>query len=95
MHNNVRWLSRGKVLKRFWSIKKELMTFLKSNSNVKAKVFLAFVRDEKKMEIVRFLTDIMSHFNDLNVKLQGEKRTIFDLITAIRAFQKKIRNFQT
>ena len=86
VQNNVRWLSRGRVLKRFWSIRKEVMTFLEDNNNVKVKVFLAFVRDEKKMEIVGFLTDMMSHFNDLNVKLQGEKRTIFDLITAIRAF---------
>ena len=70
------------------------MTFLEDNNNVKAKVFLAFVRDEKKMEIVGFLTDMMSHFNDLNVKLQGENRTIFDLITAIRAFQKKLEIFK-
>ena len=32
---------------------------------------------------------IMTHFNDLNAKLQ-ENRTIFNLITAIRAFQKKL-----
>ena len=94
VHNNVRWLSRGRVLKRFWSIRKELMTFFESNNNVKAKIFLAFERDEKKKEIVGFLTDMMSHFNDLNVKLQGEKRTIFDLITAIRAFQKKLKIFK-
>ena len=37
---------------------------------------------------------MMSHFNDLNVKLQEEKRTIFDLITAIRAFQKKLEIFK-
>ena len=94
VRNNVRWLSRGRMLKRFWSIRKELMTFLENNNNVKAKVFLAFVRDEKKMEIVGFLTDMMSHFNNLNVKLQGEKRIIFDLITAIRAFQKKLEIFK-
>ena len=70
------------------------MTFLEGNNNVKAKVFLVFVRDEKKMKIVGFLTDMMSHFNDLNIKLQGEKRTIFDLITAIRAFQKKLEIFE-
>ena len=46
------------------------------------------------MEIIGFLTDMMSHFNDLNVKLQGEKHTIFDLITAIHAFQKKLEIFK-
>ena len=71
------------------------MTFFESQNNAKAMVYLAFVRDDKKMEIVAFLTDMMSRFNDMNVKLQGEKRTVFDLITAIRVLQKKIRNFQT
>ena len=82
-----------KSVERFWSIRKELMAFLEGQNNAKAKVFLAFVRD-KKMEIVGFLTDMMSHFNDLIVKLQGEKRTIFNLITAIRAFQKKLEIFK-
>ena len=89
MHNNVRWLSKGRVLKRFWSIRKELMAFLEGQNNAEATVFLAFVRDDKKMEILAFLTKMMSHFNNFNVKLQGEKRTVFNLITAIRAFQKK------
>ena len=46
------------------------------------------------MEIVRFLTDIISHLNNLNVKLQEKQHTIFDLIITIRSFKKKIRNFQ-
>ena len=87
--NNVRWLSRGRVLKKFWSISTELMTFLENQNNAKAKVYLAFVRDGKKMEIFAFLSDMMSHLNDLNVKSQGEKSTVFDSITAIRAFQEK------
>ena len=68
MHNHVRWFSRGRVLQRFWSIRKELMTFLEGQNNAKAKFFFAFVRDDKKMKIVAFLTEMMSHFNDLNAK---------------------------
>jgi len=45
------------------------------------------------MELVGFLADITSHLNDLNVKLQGEKHTIFNLISAVRAFQKKLELF--
>ena len=33
VHNNVRRLSRGRVLKRFWSIRKELMTFLEGKDS--------------------------------------------------------------
>ena len=33
------------------------------------------------MKIVGFLTDIVSHLNDLNEKLQGKRHTIFNLFT--------------
>ncbi len=32
LHNNVRWLSKGNSLGRFWSIRKEIAAFLKSES---------------------------------------------------------------
>ena len=82
------------MLKRFWSIRKELMTFLEGQNNAKAKIYLAFVRDDEKIEIVGFLSDMMSHFNNSNVKFHEEKCTVFDLITAIRAFQKKLEIFK-
>ena len=66
------------------------MVFLEGQNNVKANAFLGFLRDDTKMEIVGFLTDMMSHLNDLCLKLQGEKCTIFDSINAVRAFQKKL-----
>ena len=94
VHNNVRWLSKGRVLEQFWLIKKEIMVFLEDQSSVKSKAFLTFLRDDKQMEIVGFLTNIMSHLNDLNVKLQGKQHTIFDLITTIHSFQKKFRIFK-
>ncbi|XP_068240265.1 protein FAM200B-like [Palaemon carinicauda] len=72
VHNNVRWLSTGKVLERFWAIRKELQTLLEDQNSVKAKAFSEFLKDDKKIESVGFLADIMSHLNDLNVKLQGK-----------------------
>ena len=36
VHNNIRWLSKGRVLERFWSISEELMVLLEGQSNVKA-----------------------------------------------------------
>ncbi|XP_068235579.1 SCAN domain-containing protein 3-like [Palaemon carinicauda] len=73
---------------------KELQTFLEDQNIVKAKAFSEYLKDDKKIESVEFLADIMSHLNDLNVKLQGEKHTISNLISAIRAFQKKIKLFK-
>ena len=89
VRNIVRWLSKGRVLERFWLIRKEIMIFLEDQSSVKSKTFLTFLRDDKQMEIVGFLTDFMSNLNNLNVKLQGKQQTIFDLITTICPFQKK------
>ena len=39
------------------------MTFLVGQNNVKAKVFLAFVRDKKKMEIIGFFTECCHALN--------------------------------
>ncbi|KAK7151634.1 hypothetical protein R3I94_008087 [Phoxinus phoxinus] len=36
LHNNVRWLSKGRVLERFWAIRKDLEMFLSQQKNVKA-----------------------------------------------------------
>ena len=94
VHNNLRWLSKRRVLERLWLIRKEIMVFLEKQSSVKSKAFLTFLKDYKQMEIFGFLTDVMSHLNDLNVKLQGKQHIIFDLITTIRSFQKKFKIFK-
>ena len=47
------------------------------------------------METTGFLEDIMLHLNDLNVKLQGKNHSVFNLISAVRAFKKKLELFAT
>ncbi|CAG5116250.1 unnamed protein product [Candidula unifasciata] len=39
LHNDVRWLSKGKALDRFWSIKEEMICFLGNCSHNKAEKF--------------------------------------------------------
>jgi hypothetical protein len=46
------------------------------------------------MEIVAFLSDITCHLNDLNLKLQGKNNTVCTLMSAIRAFQRKLEIFK-
>ncbi|MBN3304913.1 GSHB synthetase, partial [Amia calva] len=94
LHNNVRWLSKGKVLERFWTLRKELETFLLDQKSAKAKQFVDFMQNEEKMEIVAFLSDITSHLNDLNMKLQGKNNTVCNLTSVVCAFQKKLELFK-
>ncbi len=93
LHNNVRWLSKGRVLERFWSIRREIADFLAELKSEKATQFSLFLEDEKKMDNVAFLVDITSHLNELNVKLQGKNNSICELITAVRSFQRKLELF--
>ena len=42
-----------------------------------------------------FLGNITSHLNDLNIKLQGKGKLIFDLHAAVNAFKVKLRLFKS
>lgn len=54
-----------------------------------------FLQNPGKMEAVAFLTDMTSHMNDLNLKLQGKGNTVYELISAVRAFQRKLEVFKS
>ena len=60
LHNNVRWLSKGRVLERFWSIRRKVTAFLEELRSQKATEFSLFLKDEKGMDNVAFLVDITS-----------------------------------
>ena len=75
-------------MQRFWAVKKELHTFLKGQNSVKAKLFLDFLEDVVEMKTTGFLTDVMLHLNDLNVKLQGKNHSVFDLSQQFVNFEK-------
>ncbi|XP_045107141.1 general transcription factor II-I repeat domain-containing protein 2-like [Portunus trituberculatus] len=94
LHNNVRWLSKGNALGRFWSVREEIAAFLEQVKSQRATQFSLFLQDEHKMNMVAFLVDITSHLNELNVKLQGQNNTVADLMTAIRSFQRKLDIFK-
>ncbi|KAI4897402.1 hypothetical protein NFI96_031536 [Prochilodus magdalenae] len=94
LHNNVGWLSKGRVLERFWSIRREVTAFLEQLESQKAANVSVFLNDEKNMGIVAFLADIMSHLNGLNLQLQGKNNFICDLMTAVRSIQRKLQVFK-
>lgn len=47
------------------------------------------------MQTAAIFADVTSHLNELNIKLQGQNNTILDLISAVWAFQRKLKIFKT
>jgi len=79
-HTEIRWLSRGAVLKRFFDLREEIEKFMKK----KGMPVLEFESSEW-MQDLAFMVDITQHFNNLNKILQGRKRLVTQYYDTIRA----------
>lgn len=90
MYNNVRWLSRGKVLQRFVECLEEVRLFL-INENLIEKY--NELLDLEWLSKLMFFTDLCVHLNELNIKLQGVNKTIIVMFDLIKAFQAKLQIF--
>ncbi|XP_068250678.1 general transcription factor II-I repeat domain-containing protein 2-like [Palaemon carinicauda] len=90
-HTNIRWLSMGKVLKRMWDVKEEVVLFF----NMKD-ISCDFSRERECDEWVcdfAFAVDIMQKLNELNTKLQGKGLFAHELYVEVKAFQLKLQLF--
>ena len=65
-HNEDRWLSREKVLRRFFRLRKEINEFLKEKGKKEEVILIA---DSRWLRELAFLSDITEHLNILNMKL--------------------------
>ena len=89
-HTAVRLLSCGKVLLRFYNLRKEINLFLTDKN--KADPILSNPVWVSKFS---FLVDITSHINDLNLKLQGKENLICDLYGIVNGFRRKLVLFKS
>ena len=81
----VRWLSRGKMLQRFYELLKEIDQFLLS----KNKDFPE-LRDPIWISKLAFLTDITHYLNQLNINLQGSDVLVNTAYELIVSFEEKL-----
>lgn len=87
LHSHIRWLSRGKVLKRFFELRMEIEIFLREQKST----LCEFFQNNLWLAKVAYLADIFSHMNDFNLSLQGKQITLFNCYNKIEALIKKIQ----
>uniref|UniRef100_A0A669CMJ3 Uncharacterized protein n=1 Tax=Oreochromis niloticus TaxID=8128 RepID=A0A669CMJ3_ORENI len=95
LHNDVRWLSKGRALERFCDLKEAITAFLCNSRQKKAETYLNRIMDNSFMASVCFLTDIFKLMNDLNLGLQGRGKTVTELVEQMHVFQVKLNLFET
>lgn len=89
-HSNVRWLSRGSVLQRFYSLRSEIDQFLKEKGRP-----LHELTDPLWLADLAFLVDLTHHLYTLNKNLQGKEQRVPHLYAHMKAFCVKLRLFET
>ena len=88
-HTDVRWLSRGTVLKRFYELRCEIQIFMEEKGKE-----VHELNDIFWMKDLAFMVDITDHLNHLNIQMQGKNKLVTEFYDLIRAFEIKLQLFQ-
>ena len=94
LHNNIRWLSKGRALRRLWDLRYEICHFLGELTLPAAERYLDILGSNDQMADLAFLVDMMEHMNILNIKLQGRGKPVTELWPCMKAFIMKFNVFK-
>uniref|UniRef100_A0A3P8RML6 HAT C-terminal dimerisation domain-containing protein n=1 Tax=Amphiprion percula TaxID=161767 RepID=A0A3P8RML6_AMPPE len=94
IHTDIRWMSCGKCLERFFVLRTELPVFLEERLRCDMSAYCRKLWDTAFLCDMAFLTDITSHLNHLNIQLQGRCQTVPDLYAHMNAFRHKLELFR-
>ncbi|KAL3859345.1 hypothetical protein ACJMK2_009570 [Sinanodonta woodiana] len=84
-HTEVHWLSRGRVLKRFYDLLPQITAFMLSKNKE-----VPELNDAEWNWYLAFLTDVTEILNSFNVQLQGKGKLICDMQSHVKAFEVKL-----
>ncbi|XP_073672245.1 general transcription factor II-I repeat domain-containing protein 2-like [Paramisgurnus dabryanus] len=88
-HNDVRWLSWGNALQRFFLLRREIGQFFDEKGHA-----MKELSDPKWLADLVFVIDINKHLNALNVGPQGKDAVVSQLYSHIKAFATKFQLFK-
>ena len=80
----------GKVLKRIWDLKTEILLFLEMKGKDKDYPQL---KQSEWLSDLAFAGDLFEHMNELNTKLQGKGTFAHEMYTTVKAFRVKLKLF--
>ena len=86
LHTDVRWLSRGKTLRRLFEFRIEVSAFLKEHLHPLAVVF----ENPGWNARLAYLADVFSKLNELNLSLQGKDAHILNMYDKVNGFIHKV-----
>uniref|UniRef100_A0A803T1R5 SCAN domain-containing protein 3 n=1 Tax=Anolis carolinensis TaxID=28377 RepID=A0A803T1R5_ANOCA len=90
LHTEVRWLSKGACLDRFYKLFNSVLEFLKGKNDALQSNLIQSKSD------IAYLTDLFQKFNESNLQLQGDELNLIKTKPVISAFVTKLlykRNF--
>jgi len=85
LHTEVRWLSKGMCLTRFFSLFETVLEFLDAKDPILKEKLMKWKPD------IAYLTDLFAKFNEVNVQLQGDSINLIKTKSIIAAFLARMK----